>query len=102
MINQLNNIYYIIFLEKYNTTVNKKEEPVEELKPEGRLRECPGGLKLLNRDEAMYIPITQEPAPMTEDMLDEHAEILTRYFIRKLCCLNPYYSNAPELIVHCL
>ncbi|XP_013395929.1 rab3 GTPase-activating protein catalytic subunit-like [Lingula anatina] len=45
------------------------------LQPEGRLRPC-GELKLLRRDEILYIPITQEPAPMTEDMLAEHAEVL--------------------------
>ena len=46
--------------------------------PDGRLRVCPDGTKLLNQQADMYIPITQEPAPMTEDMLDEHAEVLTR------------------------
>ena len=46
--------------------------------PDGRLRVCTEGRKLLTGEEDMYIPMTQEPAPMTEDVLDEHAEILTR------------------------
>ncbi|KAJ8320495.1 hypothetical protein KUTeg_002082 [Tegillarca granosa] len=46
-------------------------------KPEGRLTPCQD-YKLLNSEEPMYIPVTQEPAPMTEDMLDEHAEILAK------------------------
>lgn len=46
-------------------------------KPEGRLAKS-GDLKLLNSDEPLYIPITQDPSPMTEDMLEEHAEVLAR------------------------
>ena len=46
-------------------------------RPEGRLAHFQN-LKLVNCDETMYIPITQEPAPMTEDMLEEHAEILAK------------------------
>lgn len=45
---------------------------------EGRLRRLDGH-KLLSVDEHLYIPVTQEPTPMTEDMLAEHAEVLTRY-----------------------
>ncbi len=45
--------------------------------PEGRLKTCMG-LKLLNINEKLYIPVTQEPAPMTEDMLEEHAEVLAK------------------------
>ena len=48
--------------------------------PEGRLKPCDGGLRLLNNErEFVYIPVTQETAPMTEDTLDEHAEVLTKY-----------------------
>nr|XP_006816405.1 PREDICTED: rab3 GTPase-activating protein catalytic subunit-like [Saccoglossus kowalevskii] len=44
--------------------------------PEGRLRQC-GDLTLIcNDDELLYIPITQDPAPMTEDQLEEHATVL--------------------------
>lgn len=49
-------------------------------KADGRLRQL-GEEKLLHVDEALYIPLTQEPAPMTEDQLAEHAEVLTRYVI---------------------
>lgn len=45
---------------------------------EGRLQPL-GDEKLLNVEETLYIPVTQEPAPMTEDQLAEHAEVLTRY-----------------------
>ncbi|XP_021357732.1 rab3 GTPase-activating protein catalytic subunit-like [Mizuhopecten yessoensis] len=43
--------------------------------PVGRLAPF-GDLQLIESSEQMYIPVTQEPAPMTEDMLEEHAEIL--------------------------
>lgn len=47
-------------------------------KPEGRLKAL-DELRLLNLpDERLYVPITQEPAPMTEDMLEEQTEILAR------------------------
>ena len=46
-------------------------------KPEGRLAPFQD-LKLINCDEKLYIPVTQEPAPMTEDMLEEHAEVLAK------------------------
>lgn len=46
-------------------------------KPEGRLATFQD-LKLINCEERMYIPVTQEPAPMTEDMLEEHAEVLAK------------------------
>ncbi|KAK7068094.1 Rab3 GTPase-activating protein catalytic subunit [Halocaridina rubra] len=46
-------------------------------KPEGRLKRC-GQLRLLKTNEPLYIPYTQEPAPMTEDRLEEHADVLLR------------------------
>ena len=45
--------------------------------PQGRLSKL-DDLRLLRVDEALYIPVTQEPAPMTEDQLEAHAEVLTR------------------------
>jgi len=45
---------------------------------DGRLKPC-ADLQLLNGNERLYVPVTQEPAPMTEDMLEEHAEVLARY-----------------------
>ncbi|XP_054718662.1 rab3 GTPase-activating protein catalytic subunit-like [Uloborus diversus] len=44
---------------------------------EGRLRQL-GELKLINSDEPLYIPVTQEPAPVTEDLLEEQAEVLVQ------------------------
>ncbi|KAJ8351603.1 hypothetical protein SKAU_G00230790 [Synaphobranchus kaupii] len=47
------------------------------LKPEGRLHPH-GKLTLLNSSEPLYIPVTQEPAPMTEDLLEEQSEVLAK------------------------
>nr|XP_045611406.1 rab3 GTPase-activating protein catalytic subunit-like isoform X2 [Procambarus clarkii] len=46
-------------------------------KPEGRLKRC-GKLRLIKTNEQLFIPYTQEPAPMTEDRLEEHADVLLR------------------------
>ncbi|KAM4626858.1 rab3 GTPase-activating protein catalytic subunit, partial [Discoglossus pictus] len=56
-----------------------KEDPKEAplLKPEGRLHQS-GNLTLLNTGEPLYIPVTQEPAPMTEDLLEEQSEVLAK------------------------
>ncbi|XP_037768778.1 rab3 GTPase-activating protein catalytic subunit isoform X2 [Chelonia mydas] len=47
------------------------------LKPEGRLHPH-GKLTLLHPGEPLYIPVTQEPAPMTEDLLEEQSEVLAK------------------------
>lgn len=47
------------------------------LKPEGRLYQH-GKLTLLQNGEPLYIPVTQEPAPMTEDLLEEQSEVLAK------------------------
>ncbi|TSM60542.1 Rab3 GTPase-activating protein catalytic subunit [Bagarius yarrelli] len=47
------------------------------VKPEGRLQPH-GKLTLLNSNEPLYIPVTQEPAPMTEDVLEEQSEVLAK------------------------
>ncbi|NXX86160.1 RB3GP protein, partial [Urocolius indicus] len=52
------------------------KEPAN-LKPEGRLHPH-GKLMLLHPGEPLYIPITQEPAPMTEDLLEEQSEVLAK------------------------
>lgn len=52
-------------------------EEGQKIQPKGRLRQLED-LRLINVDDALYIPVTQEPAPMTEDLLAEHAEVLTR------------------------
>ncbi|XP_006011569.1 rab3 GTPase-activating protein catalytic subunit isoform X2 [Latimeria chalumnae] len=46
-------------------------------KAEGRLHQH-GKLTLLRTEEPLYIPITQEPAPMTEDLLEEQSEVLAK------------------------
>uniref|UniRef100_A0A9J7XK39 Rab3 GTPase-activating protein catalytic subunit n=1 Tax=Cyprinus carpio carpio TaxID=630221 RepID=A0A9J7XK39_CYPCA len=44
---------------------------------EGRLQPH-GKLTLLKSPEPLYIPVTQEPAPMTEDLLEEQSEVLAK------------------------
>ncbi|XP_029383713.1 rab3 GTPase-activating protein catalytic subunit isoform X2 [Echeneis naucrates] len=46
-------------------------------KPEGRLHPH-NNMTLLNSSELLYVPITQEPAPMTEDLLEEQSEVLAK------------------------
>ncbi|KAG0715159.1 Rab3 GTPase-activating protein catalytic subunit [Chionoecetes opilio] len=46
-------------------------------KPVGRIKRC-AKQRLLKTNEPLYIPFTQEPAPMTEDRLEEHAGVLLR------------------------
>ncbi|KAM6963507.1 rab3 GTPase-activating protein catalytic subunit isoform 2-T2 [Tautogolabrus adspersus] len=46
-------------------------------KAEGRLHPYNNTI-LLNSTEPLYIPITQEPAPMTEDLLEEQSEVLAK------------------------
>lgn len=60
------------------STVNTNEDKSkEQVQPRGRLNKL-DDLRLLHVEESLYIPVTQEPAPMTEDSLAEHAEVLTR------------------------
>ncbi|KAH6944669.1 hypothetical protein HPB50_004446 [Hyalomma asiaticum] len=49
----------------------------QEVVREGVLRRC-GDMTLLGSNVPLYIPVTQEPAPMTEDMLEQHAEALVK------------------------
>ncbi|XP_039613247.1 rab3 GTPase-activating protein catalytic subunit isoform X1 [Polypterus senegalus] len=46
-------------------------------KAEGRLYQH-AKLTLLHTGEPLYIPVTQEPAPMTEDLLEEQSEVLAK------------------------
>lgn len=46
-------------------------------KPEGRLSKL-GNLTLIDSDEPLYIPITQEPVPKTEDQLEDDAEVMLK------------------------
>ncbi|XP_036400924.1 rab3 GTPase-activating protein catalytic subunit isoform X1 [Megalops cyprinoides] len=71
------------FFECLSDTEELKEAPPDgekgaaKVKPEGRLHPH-GQLTLLNSTEPLYIPITQEPAPMTEDLLEEQSEVLAK------------------------
>lgn len=44
--------------------------------PEGRLNPVEGMMLLNYPERQLYVPITQDRSPMTEDMLEEHAEYL--------------------------
>lgn len=46
-------------------------------KPEGRLSKL-NNMKLIDSDDFLYVPITQEPVPKTEDQLEDDAEILLK------------------------
>ncbi|XP_065358583.1 rab3 GTPase-activating protein catalytic subunit isoform X2 [Calliphora vicina] len=50
---------------------------VEANKPEGRLKRL-HDLKLLNSQEYLYVPITQEPVPKTEDQLQDDADVMLK------------------------
>lgn len=46
-------------------------------KPEGRLSKL-NDMKLVECDEPLYVPITQEPVPKTEDQLEDDAEVMLK------------------------
>lgn len=53
-----------------------EDDDVQQQEPDGRSKQC-GDLYLVNNPKIpLYVPITQEPTPMTEDMLEEHASVL--------------------------
>lgn len=54
---------------------NKRHAPWN--KPEGRLSRL-GKMLLVDSDEPLYIPITQEPVPKTEDQLEDDAEVMLK------------------------
>uniref|UniRef100_A0A673IYT1 Rab3 GTPase-activating protein catalytic subunit n=1 Tax=Sinocyclocheilus rhinocerous TaxID=307959 RepID=A0A673IYT1_9TELE len=70
------------FFECLSDTEEMKETESEKKtasksKAEGRLQ--PHGKRtLLNSAEPLFIPVTQEPAPMTEDLLEEQSEVLAK------------------------
>lgn len=37
-----------------------------------------GALKLLSTEEQMWVPVCQQPSPMTEDMLQEQADAILK------------------------
>ncbi|XP_069791288.1 rab3 GTPase-activating protein catalytic subunit isoform X4 [Narcine bancroftii] len=62
---------------KERTTKDDKKKDVQKSRPEGRLHQH-GKLTLLLTGDPLYIPLTQEPAPMTEDLLEEQSEVLAK------------------------
>lgn len=46
-------------------------------KPEGRLSKL-NDMRLVDSDEPLYVPITQEPVPKTEDQLEDDAEVMLK------------------------
>lgn len=67
-------------MERTDTDLDKDTTANDNLSPRKRegAKEPFGELKLLASGEPLLVPFTQEPAPMTEDMLEEQAEILTQ------------------------
>ncbi|XP_043086418.1 LOW QUALITY PROTEIN: rab3 GTPase-activating protein catalytic subunit-like [Puntigrus tetrazona] len=63
--------------EMKETETDSEKKTVSKSKAEGRLQ-THGKLTLLNSPEPLYIPVTQEPAPMTEDLLEEQSEVLAK------------------------
>lgn len=63
------------------TNVDDASEQTQEYlpwnKPEGRLSKL-NDMKLIDSDDYLYVPITQEPVPKTEDQLEDDAEILLK------------------------
>ncbi|XP_034042016.1 rab3 GTPase-activating protein catalytic subunit [Thalassophryne amazonica] len=55
----------------------EKEKDTAKSKPEGRLHPF-NKMNLLNSAVPLYVPITQEPAPMTEDLLEEQSQVLAK------------------------
>lgn len=45
--------------------------------PVGRLSKL-GNMMLVDSDELLYIPVTQEPVPKTEDQLEDDAEVMLK------------------------
>ncbi|KAG8201721.1 hypothetical protein JTE90_012782 [Oedothorax gibbosus] len=52
--------------------------PTRRRPPEGRLRQLGNATLLHHPEEPLYIPITQDPAPVTEDALAEQADALVK------------------------
>lgn len=71
---------------------NQKYQPWN--KPEGRLSRL-NDLKLVECDEPLYIPITQEPVPKTEDQMEDDAEVMLRLGLEN----GMWYP--PIIIIYC-
>ncbi|KAG8042659.1 hypothetical protein G9C98_005293 [Cotesia typhae] len=55
--------------------VHRKTKHLLWNKPTGRLSKHPS-LKLLKTGDALYLPVTQDPVPKTEDQLEEDAQLM--------------------------
>ncbi|KAM9802175.1 rab3 GTPase-activating protein catalytic subunit isoform 7-T11 [Syngnathus typhle] len=55
----------------------RREKDGSKTRAEGRMHPC-NNMTLLNSSDLLFIPVTQEPAPMTEDLLEEQSEILAK------------------------
>ncbi|XP_046902432.1 rab3 GTPase-activating protein catalytic subunit isoform X1 [Hypomesus transpacificus] len=55
----------------------KEPREASRSRAEGRLHPH-GNMTLIYSQEPLYIPVTQEPAPMTEDLLEEQSEVLAK------------------------
>lgn len=58
------------------TKMDEEDEP-KTWPAEGRKEPC-GNLKLLKTGDQLYVPITQDPSPMTEDVIQEQIRILSQ------------------------
>ena len=64
-------------IEDHELTVQDQHCEVSDAAAEGRLSKCED-LKLLHFDRALYIPLTQDHAPVTEDLLEEQADVFSK------------------------
>ncbi|XP_061782570.1 rab3 GTPase-activating protein catalytic subunit [Nerophis lumbriciformis] len=56
---------------------NRSDKHGSKTRAEGRMHPF-NNVSLINSSELLFIPVTQEPAPMTEDLLEEQSEILAK------------------------
>ncbi|XP_033842507.1 rab3 GTPase-activating protein catalytic subunit [Periophthalmus magnuspinnatus] len=63
--------------EFYECVSDLSESNNSERKPEGRLKQH-RDMRLLHTHQPLYIPVTQEPSPLTEDMLEQQSEVLSK------------------------
>ena len=64
-----------MFFDCDDKTEKAEPIPVWSKDPVGRLKRL-GKQRLCHHDDYLYIPICQDPTPLTEDMLAEQAEIM--------------------------
>lgn len=62
------------------------EVPKKKSKPIGRLEKF-GNLKLLKTGDPIYVPVTQEPVPKTEDELEQYSDVMKKSGLNPEDCL---------------